>query len=70
MRDINELNLAESKRVVRPDLTKVINTGKLIVDEDGTLFIYNPRMEHYEGFENLEDIFSSAIHHRTFQQCI
>ena len=67
---LNPMTPVKAKRLVKSNVTQVINSETLIVNDDGILFLYNERLDQYEGFDSLEDIFNSAVHHRTFQQCI
>jgi hypothetical protein len=51
------------------ELKELIKDREVIVDEDG-ICIYNDRLDHFEIFDSMSDLIRSAIHHRTFQQCI
>ena len=52
------------------ELKQLIKDQEIFIDKDGDLLIFNDRMDQYEVFDGIADIINSAIHHRTFQQCI
>ena len=46
------------------------NQDMVLAEDEDVILVYNDRLEHYEVFDNIGEILRSAIHHRTFQQCI
>ena len=52
------------------ELKQLLKDRDIFIDGCGDLVIYNDRMDQYEVFDSIADIIHSAIHHRTFQQCI
>jgi len=60
--------MSRSKLVI--ELVLLLDDKEITIDDDGSLMVYNDRLEHWEIFDDLKDILNSAIHHRTFQECI